>query len=266
MKYFILVCLAVSSLSVLARETVADSEKGGEERSLTSSYYGVRGTSGFWSSYHYGGYYDGGQGYYGPGFYPGYYPGYYPYWPPYYYYPYYPYYPSPSPTPAPPPTTCPCGSSCLLARGGGYGVCQSDGVTCAINIQPPNCNPPSTSLTAAQCQALGGSVVGDPGDGRTSRPDYRCESNGEPILGIVVGTGAIEGAVCCGSSTPTQPQSCPYPKQYQGCGTACPVTCADPYPQFCTLQCVEGCFCPEGLYLDESTGNCVSWWQCSYYH
>ena len=27
---------------------------------------------------------------------------------------------------------------------------------------------------------------------------------------------------------------------YSDCGTACPRTCDDPNPEFCTLQCVEG--------------------------
>eukprot|EP00977_Amphora_coffeiformis_P002778 scaffold523_cov166-Amphora_coffeaeformis.AAC.6 len=204
MKYLFLICLALLTLGVLA-QTTTHAKKKGEDEERRLDYYGVRRSYSYGgSSYYYGsgGYYGGGRGYYGPGFYPGYYPY---YWRPYYFPYYYPYYPYP-PTPSPPPTNCPCGSSCFLPHGGGLGTCQSDGSTCAVNIQPPNCNPPQMSLTASECQELGGSIVGDPGDGRTSRPDYRCESNDEPILGIVVGTGAIEGAVCCETApTPTPP-------------------------------------------------------------
>ena len=41
---------------------------------------------------------------------------------------------------------------------------------------------------------------------------------------------------------------CPHRKEYDQCGTACPLTCENYLnpPQFCTLQCVAGCFCPKG--------------------
>lgn len=56
------------------------------------------------------------------------------------------------------------------------------------------------SLTSAQCQAQGGTVVGDIGDGAIHRPDYVCESGQPPMGTIVAEQGepiAIEGAVCC---------------------------------------------------------------------
>lgn len=56
-------------------------------------------------------------------------------------------------------------------------------------------------LTAAACEAQGGKVVGDIGDGAIHKPDYRCPDSGEPPLGDVVaepgGPVAIEGSVCC---------------------------------------------------------------------
>lgn len=56
-------------------------------------------------------------------------------------------------------------------------------------------------LTAAECEAQGGTVVGDIGDGAIHRPDYRCPDSGEAPLGSIVAEGegpvAIEGAVCC---------------------------------------------------------------------
>ena len=55
-------------------------------------------------------------------------------------------------------------------------------------------------LTAPDCEAQGGKVVGDIGDGAIHRPDYTCESGSPPIGTIVpdpAGPAAVEGAVCC---------------------------------------------------------------------
>lgn len=55
-------------------------------------------------------------------------------------------------------------------------------------------------LTAARCEAAGGKVVGDIGDGATHRPDYKCESGKAPLGSIVGDDGkavGIEGSVCC---------------------------------------------------------------------
>ena len=56
------------------------------------------------------------------------------------------------------------------------------------------------AIPQAQCEAQGGTVVGDIGDGATHRPDYVCPS-GKPPLGAIAppegGPIAIEGAVCC---------------------------------------------------------------------
>lgn len=58
------------------------------------------------------------------------------------------------------------------------------------------------TMTDAECQAKGGSVVGDIGDGAIHRPDYRC-ANGQPPIGSIVATEgqpvAVEGSVCCGA-------------------------------------------------------------------
>jgi len=82
-------------------------------------------------------------------------------------------------------------------------------VGCASS-QPSTQNPPSgdpgentserKSLPRAECEAQGGSVVGDIGDGATQRPDYVCPSGKRPIGTIVQPPGgpiAIEGEVCC---------------------------------------------------------------------
>merc|ERR1719482_141645 len=39
---------------------------------------------------------------------------------------------------------------------------------------------------------------------------------------------------------------CPGDTVYKTCGTACQKECNKPAAAFCTRQCVEGCFCPEG--------------------
>lgn len=76
--------------------------------------------------------------------------------------------------------------------------------------QPPQESPPTgepltsaperKALTQENCEAQGGSAVGDIGDGATHRPDYVCPS-GKPPLGNIVppaaGPIAVEGAVCC---------------------------------------------------------------------
>lgn len=57
-------------------------------------------------------------------------------------------------------------------------------------------------LTSAECQAKGGSVVGDIGDGAIHKPEYRC-ANGQPPLGTIKAVEgepvAVEGSVCCGA-------------------------------------------------------------------
>lgn len=55
-------------------------------------------------------------------------------------------------------------------------------------------------LTAEQCQANGGTVVGDIGDGAIHRPDYTCPDGSAPSGSIAPAAGepiAVEGAVCC---------------------------------------------------------------------
>jgi hypothetical protein len=55
-------------------------------------------------------------------------------------------------------------------------------------------------VTQAQCDAQGGTSVGDIGDGATRRPDYVCPSGKPPIGSIAPPQGgpmAVEGNVCC---------------------------------------------------------------------
>lgn len=55
-------------------------------------------------------------------------------------------------------------------------------------------------LTAEQCEASGGAVVGDIGDGAVHRADYVCASGAKPTGSIQAPEGGpigVEGAVCC---------------------------------------------------------------------
>jgi hypothetical protein len=58
-------------------------------------------------------------------------------------------------------------------------------------------------ISAADCEADGGSVVGDIGDGAVHRSDYVCDSNGQPPVGTIAaeegGPMGVEGSVCCGA-------------------------------------------------------------------
>lgn len=56
-------------------------------------------------------------------------------------------------------------------------------------------------LTAAECEAQGGTVVGDIGDGAIHQPGYVCPDSGAAPIGSIVadpgGPVAVEGSVCC---------------------------------------------------------------------
>jgi hypothetical protein len=56
------------------------------------------------------------------------------------------------------------------------------------------------SMTAQECEAAGGTVVGDIGDGAIHKPDYLCASGSPPSASIRAAEGqpvAVEGNVCC---------------------------------------------------------------------
>ncbi|HEY6560163.1 MAG TPA: hypothetical protein VI072_22920 [Polyangiaceae bacterium] len=61
-------------------------------------------------------------------------------------------------------------------------------------------SPARPELTAEACEAGGGKVVGDIGDGAIHRPDYRCEGGAAPTGTIRAPAGGpmgVEGSVCC---------------------------------------------------------------------
>ncbi|XP_053113872.1 von Willebrand factor isoform X2 [Hemicordylus capensis] len=61
--------------------------------------------------------------------------------------------------------------------------------------------------------------------------------------------------------------NCPKGQIYQQCGSPCNQTCRSlSYPHMdCNEFCMEGCYCPAGLYLDQQ-GECVPKSQCSCYY
>ncbi|MBX3217409.1 MAG: hypothetical protein KF850_35590 [Labilithrix sp.] len=72
----------------------------------------------------------------------------------------------------------------------------------ASEAPPPSGSPDGGSaLTAEACEAAGGQVVGDIGDGAIHRPGYRCPGSGEPPIGKITppagGPIPLEGSVCC---------------------------------------------------------------------
>ena len=90
--------------------------------------------------------------------------------------------------------------------------CPSSPTSPAPDGQPPDTKPPvdtpppgggggaRPSMSAEECKAKGGTVVGDIGDGAIHRPDYKCASGGAPIGNVTPPDGGpipIEGAVCC---------------------------------------------------------------------
>ena len=59
---------------------------------------------------------------------------------------------------------------------------------------------PPASLSAEACEASGGALVGDIGDGAIHRPEYRCPNGAKPTGSIRAAEGAaiaVEGSVCC---------------------------------------------------------------------
>lgn len=86
-------------------------------------------------------------------------------------------------------------------------ACNKTPATPPAETPEPAAETPATDgeqkpgLTASACEAQGGKVVGDIGDGAIHRPEYRCADSGEAPIGSIVadpgGPVAIEGAVCC---------------------------------------------------------------------
>lgn len=72
----------------------------------------------------------------------------------------------------------------------------------------------------------------------------------------------FEGAAPAPEPKP-EPTTCPLNQEYTGCGTACPITCANYKnpPQMCTMNCVVGCQCKSG-YVQKGDGSCCLSSEC----
>ncbi len=67
--------------------------------------------------------------------------------------------------------------------------------TASASAEAPVDAPPAVrEMSAEDCTAKGGELVGDIGDGAIHRPEYRCKSGSPPIGRVPLG---IEGSVCC---------------------------------------------------------------------
>ncbi|GFW45573.1 tissue factor pathway inhibitor [Trichonephila clavipes] len=68
---------------------------------------------------------------------------------------------------------------------------------------------------------------------------------------------------CQGTCGDHAEQVCGENERYNGCGTACPLTCDnyDNPPKFCNLMCKIGCECEDG-YVRSNDGRCVRLEQC----
>ncbi|KAM9660278.1 mucin-5AC [Trichechus inunguis] len=107
-------------------------------------------------------------------------------------------------------------------------ACQQDICLCA-DSDPTNCSCPTLAEYARQCVHAGGV----PQDWRTSD---LCPA-----------------------------QACPFNMEHHECGLPCPNTCSNlEHAQLCEDHCISGCFCPEGMVLDDITQNgCVAVDHCS---
>jgi hypothetical protein len=83
----------------------------------------------------------------------------------------------------------------------GAPVAVEGSVCCA----PGNHNDEPPTMSRDECSQLGGLIIYDIGDGSSRRADYRCDSNGLGIVGLVVAMPgeplSFEGEVCCGAAS-----------------------------------------------------------------
>ncbi|XP_072167120.1 zonadhesin-like [Diadema setosum] len=137
---------------------------------------------------------------------------------------------------------CPDG----MVRVPGTGHCVA-----SLDECPP---PPPTPVAIKPCPVLleevraDGILIGEFVPECTEEGKYaqiQCHGSTGYCWCVDIETGIeIEGTSIRGR--PICPIDCPAGQRYMECGTACEPSCENPDPQFCTFQCMSGCFCEEG--------------------
>ena len=115
-------------------------------------------------------------------------------------------------------------------------------------------------FNTAGCPDIAGqeySECASPCPATCSQPYPLCATVCQPGCACPTGQVIHEESARCVLLEECSTQECPPGKEYTECGTACPLTCdnyGEPLP--CTLQCVQGCFCPSGMV--ENGDECVA--------
>ena len=114
-------------------------------------------------------------------------------------------------------------------------------------------------INTAGCTAINGqeySECASPCPATCSQPDPLCIAVCQPGCACPTGQVIHEESARCVLLEECSTQGCPPGKEYDECGTACPLTC-DNYnvPLPCTDECVQGCFCSPGLV--ENGDQCI---------
>ncbi len=93
-----------------------------------------------------------------------------------------------------------CGGAANSVQGPSQATPQASAQPATAGEDSREDQPARPKLTAQACEASGGTVVGDIGDGAIHRPEYRCSNGAKPSGSIHATEGgpiAIEGSVCC---------------------------------------------------------------------
>ncbi|XP_071036080.1 uncharacterized protein DDB_G0274171 isoform X2 [Parasteatoda tepidariorum] len=92
--------------------------------------------------------------------------------------------------------------------------------------------------------------------------NVNCSKKHCPQIRCRTGYKLVKPKCACCEECQKIKDTCGKDEVYNDCGSACPKTCANlGKDQVCTKQCVEGCFCQEGLVRNDS-GKCVHPNQC----
>ncbi|XP_013358360.1 PREDICTED: mucin-6 [Chinchilla lanigera] len=130
-----------------------------------------------------------------------------------------------------------------------------DAGTCTqlLALVSPGCDVPKEPLVhSCQADMAACSLPGQPNCSCATLSEFsrRCSLAGQPVS-------HWRGPGLCSLGP------CPASQEYQECGAACTRTCSNPRHS-CPSSCTFGCFCPEGMVLDDLSTNhtCVPLSQC----